>query len=61
MQNEDYESKVYKPLKDLNWALACIDYGYDYDDIIKEYGCKTLKEFIDFVFVNILRKYLHIC
>lgn len=60
MVNEDYESEVYQLLKDLNSALACIDYDFDYYDIIKEYGCKTLKEFVGFVFAKILKIYFGI-
>lgn len=60
MNNEDYPSEVDELLRDLNSALACIDYDFDYYDIIKKYGCKTLKEFVDFVFAKILKIYFHI-
>ena len=56
MVNEDYKSEVYELLRDLNSALAYRDYDFDYYDIIKKYGCKTLKEFIGFVFASILKR-----
>lgn len=46
INNEDYPREVQELLRDLNSALTCID--YDYYDIIKKYGCKTLKEFVGY-------------
>lgn len=57
MVNEDYPSEVYQLLRDLERVLACVDYDCDYYDIIEGYGCKTLKEFIGFVFAKILKTY----
>lgn len=57
MVNEDYLSEVYQLLRDLERALSCRDYDCDYYDITKKYGCKTLKEFIGFVFASILKRY----
>ncbi len=57
MVNEDYPSEVYQLLRDLERVLACVDYDCDYYYIIEGYGCKTLKEFIGFVFAKILKTY----
>lgn len=48
MNNEDYPSEVDELLKDLNSVLTCIDYDFDYYNIIKKYGCKTYKEFVGY-------------
>lgn len=48
MNNEDYPSEVQELLRDLNRVLTCIDYDCNYYDIIKKYGCKTLKEFVGY-------------
>ena len=61
MTNNDYPSDIHPLLRDLERVLACVEYNCDYKDIMAKYGFKDLKQFIEFVFINLLRRYCHIC
>lgn len=57
MTNEDYPSKVYELLKDLEGALSCVDYNCSYREILEKYSCSSLKKFIDVVYIKLQQKY----